>query len=134
MAEQGPYSYQKSWTVEKPSSESHQWSYDRACAAAQADIEVRWGVDYRITQIKFEDNGRTTKTSHKWTCERKWRCTHTVTATYYIERRGSFDSLAAVEKVSEELKITYVRLNEFHANYVEKSEHEEIYETGPGKE
>jgi len=132
MAGQGPFNYQKSWTAQKPSSETHQWSFQRACEAAQADIETRWGVDYRITQINFADNGRTTNTSHKWTCERTWRCTHTVTCTYYIERRGSFHSLVEVERFTEELKVTYEMLNEFHANYVEKSSHEEIYETGPG--
>ncbi len=126
MAEQGPFNYQKSWQCSKPSSESHQWSYQRACEAAQADIEARWGVDYRLTQIRYEDNGRTTQTSHKWTCERTWRCTHTVTATYYIERRGAPESLFEVDKVTEELKITYVMFNEFHKDHVETSEHEEI--------
>lgn len=134
MAEQGPYVYTKSWSVEKPSSETHQWSFQRACEAAQADIEARWGVDYRITQISFVDDGRTTRTEHKWTCARKWRCTHTVTATYHIERRGSLRALLDAATLTDEMRITRVMLNEFHPSYVDRSEHEEIYRTEGGEE
>lgn len=129
MAEQGPFNYQKSWTVEKPSSETHQWSFQKACESAQSDIETRWGVDYRITQVRFEDNNRTTKTENKPGRPGRWRCTHTVTATYHVERRGTYQELANVEKVTEELKITYVVLNELHAKFLVKSEHEEVLET-----
>ena len=128
MPEQGPFNYQKSWSCEKPGSENHQWSYRRACEAAQADIEVRWGVDYRITRITFTDNGRTTQTSHKWTCERRWRCTHTVTAVYHIEHRGSLDSRFEQDRYSEKLEIIYEMLNEFHRDYQDKSEHMEFYQ------
>ena len=129
MAEQGPNSYQKSWTVVKPRDESHQWSFQKACESVQSDIETRWGVDYRITQIRFEDNNRKTKTENPAGGPRRWRCTHTVTAIYYVERRGSFQDLVAAETLTEELKITYVFLNQFHDKFVESSEHEEIYET-----
>lgn len=129
MTEQGPYSYQKSWTVEKPRPESHNWSYQRACESAQSDIESRWGVDYRVTQIRFEDNGRKTKTENKPGGPRRWRCTHTVTCIYSVARRGSFQDLTGVEQIIEELRIIHVVLNEFHPNFIESSEHEEIRET-----
>lgn len=132
MAEQGPLVYQKSWTVQKPSSENHQWSFQKACEAAQSDIEARWGVDYRITQISFADNDRTTNSTHKWTCESTWRCTHTVTCTYHVERRGIFQALTDVERVIEKMTVTREIINEFNLKYVAKSEHEEVFETGPG--
>lgn len=113
------YSYQHSESWSKPSSESHRWSYERTCRGAQTAIEQRWGVDYRIVSIEFEDNDRKTKTETDWTGKRTWKCTHTVTAKYDVERRGNlidigtFDDKHVVETVTS----TYKMLNQFSPEY-----------------
>jgi V8-like Glu-specific endopeptidase len=87
------YEHCSSWS--KPSSESHSWSYEGACNNCLAEVERRHGVDWKVTDVEFEDKGRTTKTSTDWTGRRKWKCTHCVVARYRIVRRGHESSESA---------------------------------------
>ena len=80
------YEHCSSWS--KPSSESHTWSYEGACNNCLAEVERRHGVDWKVTDVEFEDKGRTTNTSSDWRGRRKWKCTHCVVAKYNIVRRG----------------------------------------------
>lgn len=106
--------FEHSSTWKKPSSESHQWSYDGACRNCLAEIERRHGVDWKVTDIEFEDKGRTTKTHTSWTGARTWRCTHTVVAKYSIVRRGHERSGEDRETIASDLTITYKMLNPFY--------------------
>jgi len=80
------YQYSKSWS--KPSSESHAWSFAGACDGCLKAI-TRWhGVDWKITDVEYEDRGRSTRTSTDRLGRRTWRCTHTVVARYKVVHRG----------------------------------------------
>ena len=104
------YEHSSSW--KKPSSESHQWSYKRACDACLSEVERRHGVDWKVTDVEFEDKGRSTKTSQDWRGRRTWKCTHTVVAKYNIVRRGH-ESTRTTGEV-DEIKITYLMQNPFY--------------------
>ncbi|TEA50656.1 hypothetical protein EZE46_12370 [Bacillus sp. BH2] len=106
-----PHEYQHSWSVEKPSSESHAWSYKHACDACQAEIETRHGVDWKVTDVTFEDLGRTTQTNTDWDGTRHWKCTHTVKAFYEVVHRGAERELNTMETIEHTIKITYKMKN-----------------------
>jgi glutamyl endopeptidase len=108
------FEHSSSW--KKPSSESHQWSYDGACNNCLAEVERRHGVDWKVTDVEFEDKGRTTKGSTSLTGKRTWRCTHTVVAKYNIVHRGRELSESNAEYVTSQLQITY---NMRNPNWVE---------------
>ncbi|WP_433709056.1 hypothetical protein [Paenibacillus illinoisensis] len=80
--------FEHSYSVTKPSSEDHAWSYQKACEYCLAAIENQYGADWRITDLRFEDLGRKTHTN-----PRRWKCTHRVRAYYKTEHRGSTDSI-----------------------------------------
>jgi hypothetical protein len=85
-AKQHEFESSVSWL--KPSSESHLWSYQKACERAINEIEKRHGVDWKLTSIVFIDRGRSTNTTRRWDGKRTWSCTHSVIARYEIVRRG----------------------------------------------
>ncbi|WP_121605381.1 hypothetical protein [Virgibacillus sp. Bac332] len=101
------HTYEHAWSCEKPSSESHTWSFKHACDACLQQIHAEHGIDYRVTDITFEDLGRETKTHVDWTGKRTWKCTHKVKATYKVEHRGSTETLADMEYFEETLNIKY---------------------------
>lgn len=105
------HEYTHSWSVEKPSSESHAWSFKNACDACQHEIEVRHGVDWKVTDISFEDLNRETKTHSTWDGKRTWRCTHTVKGSYNVVHRGNVDSLVSSEFIEEKVTIKYKMKN-----------------------
>ncbi|EJR11753.1 hypothetical protein [Bacillus cereus] len=100
-----PHTYEHAWSVKKPSSESHAWSYKHACDACLAEIEVRHGVDWKVTDVVFEDLGRETETDVTWDGKRTWKCTHRVKATYEIVHRGNPE--LDVPIFENHIKITY---------------------------
>lgn len=108
------FEHSSSW--KKPSSESHQWSYEGACNNCLAEIERRHGVDWKVTDVEFEDKGRTTQSSTSRTGKRTWRCTHTVVAKYNIVHRGRELSESSAEYVTSQLQLTYKMRN---PNWVE---------------
>lgn len=105
------HEFEHSWSITKPSSESHQWSYRQACNACLAEIEVRHGVDWKVTDVRFIDKGRTTQTRQDWRGRRRWRCTHTVVAVYKVVRRPGLAALAAQETIEESVTVTYQMAN-----------------------
>ncbi len=127
------HSYQQSKSWKKPKGESHQWTYDKTCESVQAAIEERWGVDYRIVDIQFVDNGRSTKTKEDWQRRSTWRCTHTVTANYNTERRGLLTSLQGPEDEyrTERFSVEYKMLNELHSKYTQISPDEVLSDEIP---
>lgn len=111
------FEHSTSW--KKPSSESHQWSFKGACDVCLAEVERRHGVDWKVTDVEFEDKGRTTKTSQDWQGRRTWRCTHTVVAKYNIVHRGRELDSPELRVVQSEMTIRYSMLN---PNYVDPAE------------
>ncbi|MFC4305898.1 hypothetical protein [Cohnella boryungensis] len=95
--------FEHAWTTVKPSSESHAWSYQKACEACLAAVETRHGPDWKITDLEFEDLGRETKTWGGSPLKpKKWRCTHRVKAHYNIVQRGVSDDSFAATAVAED--------------------------------
>ena len=109
MAEE--HTYEHAWSCEKPSSEDHAWSYGHACDACQQEIETRHGVDYRVTDVTFEDLDRETSTWTDWDQTRHWACTHKVRARYKVEHRLTSDQYARMKIIEEKLHITYQMKN-----------------------
>ncbi|WIG29976.1 hypothetical protein [Bacillus toyonensis] len=105
------HEYEHAWSIEKPSSESHAWSYREACTACQSEIEVRHGVDWKVTDITFEDLNRETKTHTDWDGTRHWECTHKVKAFYEVEHRIAPNQIYDVEFIKDVVKITYKMKN-----------------------
>jgi hypothetical protein len=101
------HEFEHAWSVEKPSSENHAWSYKMACDACLAEIQVQNGVDWKITDIVFEDLGRETTTRSTWDGARKWKCTHKVKALYNIVHRGEERAFKDTPFIEEQLNITY---------------------------
>jgi len=102
-------------SFEKPSSENHRWSYQRACERALAEVERELGRGWLVESIRYDDQGRKTNTSHKWTSKRKWKCTHTVKAIYRACRITDLTSLAkSGAEIKYELKETYVMSNPYY--------------------
>ncbi|MEB9877465.1 hypothetical protein [Bacillus cereus] len=83
------HEFEYAWSIEKPSSESHAWSYKQACDACLQEIERQYGIDYRITDVTYDDLGRETNTHTDRDGSRHWKCTHKVKAHYDVVRRGS---------------------------------------------
>lgn len=107
------YTYEHAYYVEKPSSELHTLSYARACEACLAEIEKGHGVDWKVTEVTFEDLGRETQTRDRWPNGRVWKCTHKVRAQYNVEHRIAVTD--SEKYVASGLKITYKMLNEFYS-------------------
>jgi hypothetical protein len=105
------HEYQHSWSCSKPTSESHAWSFKQACDACLEQIEERHGVDWKVTDVTFEDNNRKTQTETNWKGERTWRCTHTVTAKYTVVRRGLAADFRSSEMIEDKRSITYKMIN-----------------------
>lgn len=86
------HSFEFAWSTEKPSSEKHSWSYQKACEACLGEVEKRHGVDWKITDVSYDDLGRETHTDGgRWGHPRKWSCTHKVRIHYNVVRRGPDD-------------------------------------------
>lgn len=80
--------YEHSVSFSKPTSETHEWSFKEVCVATQREIEHRYGLDWKIIEIEFDDDARATSTDYdEQTGRRTWKCTHTVVAMYVIEPR-----------------------------------------------
>ncbi|MEH6887687.1 hypothetical protein [Priestia megaterium] len=105
------YEFQHSYSVEKPSSETHAWSFKKACDACLEAIEAKHGVDWKVTDITFEDLGRETSTHSTWDGKRTWKCTHTVKAHYNVVHRGEILRSTEMPIIEEALNITFKMQN-----------------------
>ncbi|CAH1208232.1 hypothetical protein PAECIP111891_03180 [Paenibacillus allorhizoplanae] len=86
--------FEYAWSVKKPSPEDHSWSYQKACEHCLKAIEEQYGVDWRISDIRFEDLNRETHTRGATpTKPKQWKCTHKVRAYFKAEHRGQTDSI-----------------------------------------
>lgn len=104
------YEYEHAFSCEKPSSETHTWSYKMACDGCLEQIEKKHGVDWKVTEIVYQDLGRETKTHTDTWGRRTWRCTHKVKAFYSIEHR-LIDTRSDKKFTEESINITYQELN-----------------------
>lgn len=108
------HKYQHAFSCEKPSSESHTWSYKRACDACLYEIEENLNPNERISDILFEDLGRETGThTDRWGA-RTWRCTHTVIGLYSIANKSIVDPIDGNIFIEESLVIHYKMKNAGH--------------------
>ena len=84
-----PHVYQYAVSLKKTESQSHQQSYETACKDAQSAEIKRWGAEYRLADFTCADNGRTIESEQAVSPSDKeaWKCTHTVTITYTLERK-----------------------------------------------
>ena len=71
----------------RPSPEPHAWSFQEACAAAQREIEHLCGLEWKVVEIEFDDDGRITSTDYDDGGGKTWKCIHTVIVMYVIEPR-----------------------------------------------
>ncbi|MBW9158890.1 hypothetical protein [Clostridium tagluense] len=104
------HEFEHSFSCEKPSSEDHAWSFKMACDACLAEIEVRHGVDWKVTDVLFEDQNRETTTHSTWDGKRTWKCTHKVKALYNVVHRLQ-NSVVDLTFIEESLTINYKMKN-----------------------
>ncbi|GLI54496.1 hypothetical protein PM10SUCC1_00110 [Propionigenium maris DSM 9537] len=72
-------------SLSRPTPESHAWTFQEACSAAQREIEHLCGLDWKVVEIEFDDDGRVTSTDYNEGGEKTWKCVHTVVAMYVLE-------------------------------------------------
>ena len=111
--------YEHSASFSKPWSEIHAWSFQEACVAAQREIEYRYGLDWKIVEIEFDDDGRVTSTDYDEETGRKtWKCTHTVVVMYVVEPRFASEAeredtmSKEIIKTENTIKVKYNMIND----------------------